>query len=1832
MTINLKNYFVISILILSASSMAQNHVFADGTNNFGILASSFINTSSGTSITGDVGYTTGPAVVPIISGSTHVADSVYSIAGTAQNTATSFANSQVCTSNLGTSVDLSIVHGGIYTPGVYCTTGAASIGTGGITLSGDGIYIFKIDGALTTVVNSIVHLNGAQASNISWVPTQATTLGADSKFAGTILDASGVTIGNNVNINGKVLAFGGTVSTNADTITVPSSTMSDKISNNFQCTVTFPTGAIDLGSNVQYSDKVYPPGVYCIDGAANIGSGPITLTGSGAHVFEITGAFNQAANTSVILSKGAQVSSVIWVPSGPTTIGANSHLVGTVNGAPITIGANSDINGAGLKIMSDAISGNFAILSSTYTNTSPGTSILGDLGYTTGPAVVPIISGSTHVADSVYSQAGIVQKAMTSYANSQVCTTNLGTTVDLSLMHGGVYTPGVYCTTGAASIGTGGITLSGNGVYIFQIKGALTTVSDSVVHLNGAQASDVSWVPTAATTLGADSKFAGTIIDASGVTIGNSVSMAGRVLAFGGTVSTNADTITVSSSTMSDKISGNFQCTVTFPTGAIDLGSNVQYPDKVYPPGVYCIDGAANIGSGPITLTGSGAHVFKINGALGQAANTSVILSKGAQVSSVIWMPTGPTTIGANSHLIGTVNGAPITIGANSDIIGAGSKTMADTISGNFAILSSTYTNTVIGTIVGGDLGYTTGPVVVPIISGATHVADAVSSLAGTAQNAATSYANSRVCTTNLGTTVDLSLIHNGVYSPGVYCTTGAASIGAGGITLSGNGVYIFQIKGALTTVANSAIHLNGAQASDVSWVPTGATTLGADSTFAGIILDAAGVTINHNVDMTGRVLAFGGTVSTSADTITVPSSTMSDTISGNFAILSSTYTNTSPGTSIAGDLGFTTGPALPSTVNGIIHTADNAYSQAGVAQNVAISDANSQVCTTNLGTTVDLSLIHNGVYTPGVYCTTGAASIGAGGITLSGNGIYIFKIDGALTTVSKSIVYLNGAQASNISWVPTGATTLGANTKFAGIILDASGITISKNVDMTGRVLAFGGTVSTNADTITVPSYAMADAISGNFQCTVTFPTGAIDLGSNVQYPDKVYPPGVYCIDGAANIGSGPITLTGNGAHIFKINGALDQATNTDVILANGAVSSSVIWVPAGPTTIGANSHLIGTVNGAPITIGANSDINGIGPAKVISDAISNNFQCTVTFPTGAIDLGSNVQYADKVYPPGVYCIDGAANIGSGPITLTGNGAHIFKINGALNQAANTDVILTSGAQSSSIIWIPSGPTTIGANSHLIGTVNGAPITIGANSDINGIGPAKVMADAISTNSQCTITFPTGAIDLGSNVQYADKVYPPGVYCIDGAANIGSGPITLTGNGAHIFKINGALNQAANTDVILANGAVSSSVIWVPTGAITIGANSNLVGIVNGAPITIGANSAINGIVPQIMADATSGNFAILSSTYTNTSPGTSISGDLGYTTKPAVSATIDGIVHMADSVYSQAGTAQNAATSYANSQVCTTNLGTTVDLSLVHNGVYTPGVYCTTGAASIGAGGITLSGNGIYIFKIDGALTTVVNSAIHLDGAQASDVSWVPTGATTLGADSTFAGIILDAAGVTINHNVNMAGRVLAFGGTVSTSADTITVPSYAMADAASGNLPCTVTFPTGAIDLGSNVPYPDKVYPPGVYCIDGAANIGSGPITLTGSGAHIFKINGALDQATNTDVILANGAVSSSVIWVPTGAITIGANSHLIGTVNGAPITIGANSDINGVGPAKTMADATAIPSGPLYATGDTTVPEFGTIATMILIMGIASIIAVSARTRLRITPSY
>ena len=215
-----------------------------------------------------------------------------------------------------------------------------------------------------------------------------------------------------------------------------------------------------------------------------------------------------------------------------------------------------------------------------------------------------------------------------------------------------------------------------------------------------------------------------------------------------------------------------------------------------------------------------------------------------------------------------------------------------------------------------------------------------------------------------------------------------------------------------------------------------------------------------------------------------------------------------------------------------------------------------------------------------------------------------------------------------------------------------------------------------------------------------------------------------------------------------------------------------------------------------------------------------------------------------------------------------------------------------------------------------------------------------------------------------------------------------------------------------------------------------------------------IGPSTAFAATTPSLGAAAT---YGVLGGTFTRNIGVTAITGDLGYTTlSGSGSHTVTGTDYGVGAPTPQARTDAGTALTNLNSQACTftfasgaINLATDTTHGAI--GVYTPGVYCTTGAgaASIGTGGITLSGSGTYIFKVNGALTSVDNSNVTLaNGASSCDVFWAPIAATTLGANTTFKGTIIDNANaITVGSLTAWIGRALSLGaGTVTTDTNTI------------------------------------------------------------------------------------------------------------------------------------------------------------------------------------------
>ena len=447
------------------------------------------------------------------------------------------------------------------TAGVYNTTAAFDI-TGTLTLDGGGdtnsVFILIAASTLTTADFSAVSLiNGAQAGNVFWIIGSSASLGASTVFNGTIIAQDTITLVTNGSVAGRLLAINGQVILDTNTVGLANlcgmATATFTTTGTLTPTVTMtetPTAILTVTPSTTETLTVTGTNTATATETQNITqtitpsiTETATETGTGTNTATATETQNitQTITPSITQTLSLTLTTTNTVTPSATVI-QTSSVTPTIT--PSLTGTMTPVNGVDL-----GTSGNYAVLSSTFTRNGGITAITGDLGYTT------LSGGGSHTVNgNTYTpappQSGLDQAAALVSLDNYGCTFSFADgAVDLAsdTTHGltGIYTPGVYCVNGAMSISGGAIiTLNGKGIYIFRSTGAFTSSDNSkVVLTGGADACDVYWTPGQAVTLGADTVFAGTIIDASGITTGNNTVWTGRALAFGGTVTMDTDSI-----------------------------------------------------------------------------------------------------------------------------------------------------------------------------------------------------------------------------------------------------------------------------------------------------------------------------------------------------------------------------------------------------------------------------------------------------------------------------------------------------------------------------------------------------------------------------------------------------------------------------------------------------------------------------------------------------------------------------------------------------------------------------------------------------------------------------------------------------------------------------------------------------------------------------------------------------------------------------------------------------------------------------------------------------------------------------------------------------------------------------------------------------------------------------------------------------------------------------------------------------------------------------------------------------------------------------------------
>jgi hypothetical protein len=230
--LNIKNYFLMSVLIISASGIMQNNAFAAPTlgtaSNFAVLGGTTVTNTGATVVTGDLGVSS-PGVactgfvgctttgLGTVTGTIHVGDPIANQAHADTATAYGSLIGATCTTIEPAVADIG---GQTLTPGVYCFPSSAAI-TGTLTLDGSGVYIFKIGSTLVTASNSdVVLTNGATANNVFWAVGSSATLGTDSALEGTVIAYTSITSTAGATVDGRLLAINGAVTLDTNMITV----------------------------------------------------------------------------------------------------------------------------------------------------------------------------------------------------------------------------------------------------------------------------------------------------------------------------------------------------------------------------------------------------------------------------------------------------------------------------------------------------------------------------------------------------------------------------------------------------------------------------------------------------------------------------------------------------------------------------------------------------------------------------------------------------------------------------------------------------------------------------------------------------------------------------------------------------------------------------------------------------------------------------------------------------------------------------------------------------------------------------------------------------------------------------------------------------------------------------------------------------------------------------------------------------------------------------------------------------------------------------------------------------------------------------------------------------------------------------------------------------------------------------------------------------------------------------------------------------------------------------------------------------------------------------
>lgn len=440
-------------------------------------------------------------------------------------------------------------------------------------------------------------------------------------------------------------------------------------------------------------------------------------------------------------------------------------------------------------------------------------------------------------------------------------------------------------------------------------------------------------------------------------------------------------------------------------------------------------------------------------------------------------------------------------------------------------------------------------------------------------------------------------------------------------------------------------------------------------------------------------------------------------------------------GTIIAGDVGSSpstsiTGfpPALVAPPFGV-HANDAAAIAAQAADITLYNTLGNGACTDNLGAQMNGANIG-----PGIHCFSSTADLAAlGTMTLSGAGVYIFRVPTGLTANVGSSVSLAGVDPCSVFWqVGSAAVLNGVN--FPGNVVAQAGVTVGVGASLTGRALSTAGPVTLSGGNTVGGCSAVTPAPPGFQPPTLTkaFSPASILVGGTSTLTITLLNPNAA---GAALVAALVDTLPA-GVVVAALPNAGTTCPGLGPVAA--AAGSSTITLPA-THTIPAGSG--STAGSCTVTV----DVTGAAAGSFLNQIPANALQTSNgsnTLPAQAtLTITPTIAVPPTVTPPTTAKAFGTPSIAAGGvsqlvITLSNPNTTVATLTAALVDTLPGGTIVAS---------TPGASTTC--------TGSGAVVAVAGSGTVSLPATRTIPAGVGTTPGSCTVTVNVTAPGCGNFV-----------------------------------------------------------------------------------------------------------------------------------------------------------------------------------------------------------------------------------------------------------------------------------------------------------------------------------------------------------------------------------------------------------------------------------------------------------------------------------------------